>query len=707
MTSLILLQFTKSNEITDLVTEYAEPLEEGSDLTYFLNITYDGVDKNGVEAGSGVTAKVYSDYIYVEDKLDDNLTFKEFSDGTNPVSGVIGAYSDVELEDGKSCTGFVFDDSEGSEDANNRFGLHYNPDTHKISFKVKNLQAGCKLTVGIVTTLPTGIPKGKRVDIYNQATAVDGAQTINSNKTHVWLGEEVETYRVKYVYDSSYPVPDNAPEVPYKGATASEDGAYFPAGNTVTIAAKPILKGYDFIGWISDGITSNDTSFTMPSHEVTLKGYFREKDKYTVSYIIDGEGPNEEDYKVPESEDIYVDEDVFLDQTLKVGDQVGEYILKEIKVEGVTPDEEGYFKMPNEDVLVTLRFEKKKYKVIYKFHEGVRPPNYEEILTRINGGENDNMYAKDEIVTLPVVDTFSPVLGIGGYDYYFQGWYKEDNFKMPVVPDTEEGYIIYGEWLRVAGTFEPVITKTISNPKSYYRIGDRVLYDITVTNNESYSIKKVKVSENNLNAHFIDDKSGNYNVITEHVVEILEIPANSSITVKAEYVVESKDMAKDITNEVQIVGSGKSDNGYQLDPSKEYKATTTFKTQVRVNLCKAIDQTTYNNLFQFKISNDKEKLKSDINIINDGGKICQAVYLSPSTSPYKITETIPQEYELESIDNIKNVSYKELLVEENEEYTVLFTNNYRKKGFFRTFGNIINHIEGGSRWKNLMKKAKN
>ena len=63
----------------------------------------------------------------------------------------------VKRSDGTSCPGSVVGDFAG---------LVYNESTRTVSFKVKNLQAGCKLTVGIVTTTPaTGQMEAKMLTL--------------------------------------------------------------------------------------------------------------------------------------------------------------------------------------------------------------------------------------------------------------------------------------------------------------------------------------------------------------------------------------------------------------------------------------------------------------------------------------------------------------------------------------------------------------
>lgn len=53
---------------------------QGSDLTYYLDVYYDGKDSEATVSSDTALAKVYSDLILVEDKIPDGLTFKEFVD---------------------------------------------------------------------------------------------------------------------------------------------------------------------------------------------------------------------------------------------------------------------------------------------------------------------------------------------------------------------------------------------------------------------------------------------------------------------------------------------------------------------------------------------------------------------------------------------------------------------------------------------------
>ena len=125
---------------------------EDDDLTYYINIYYDGKDVSGIESSDTVTANINSGYIYVEDKIPEGLIFNGFVETS---SGTIGA---VKRSDGTSCPGYVV----GGVD-----GLKYDESTRKVTFTVKDLQAGCMLTVGVKTKTPTLDDGVDRTDFYN------------------------------------------------------------------------------------------------------------------------------------------------------------------------------------------------------------------------------------------------------------------------------------------------------------------------------------------------------------------------------------------------------------------------------------------------------------------------------------------------------------------------------------------------------------
>lgn len=519
---------------------FAVPLDDGarvapnSDLTYYIDVIYDGKDATAVSSSDTVTANVNSDYIYVEDKLPDGLTFKNFvttSDGT------IGA---VKRSDGSSCPGYVVGDSAG---------LVYDNTTRTVSFKVKNLQAGCKLTVGIVTTTPS-LPRGKRLDFYNTAFARENNFTFKSNTVHVFMGDEEATlYTVTYKYTGT--VPDGAP-VPEVGS--------YSAGATVGVEANPTIAGYTFSGWKTSDTTVSNNSFTMPSKNITFTGSFAAKTKHNVSYTISGTAP--EGFVSPSTKSYGTGDDVVLD-TLKVGDVINGY--KFLGWSSSTVDlSDGIFQMPNSNVTIIGRFEQIKYTVSYQFQGAVIPSNADSLLPAAT------TYAPGEIVTV----ASDPVAS----GYKFLGWYKSATFEMP-----EEDVVIYGEWMRFSGYFVPTITITIPSQKAIYQEGEIVNFQITVKNNASIPINDVMIQDYLEGVTF--NAGSNYTVLSDKIAKISTIVAGGSVTLTAKFTAGS-DVVKDYVNTVELTGAI-ANNYYYLDTTKDYKVSAHFKVanvDLKINL---------------------------------------------------------------------------------------------------------------------------
>lgn len=522
---------------------FAVPLDDGarvapnSDLTYYIDVIYDGKDATAVSSSDTVTANVNSDYIYVEDKLPDGLTFKNFvttSDGT------IGA---VKRSDGSSCPGYVVGDSAG---------LVYDNTTRTVSFKVKNLQAGCKLTVGIVTTTPS-LPRGKRLDFYNTAFARENNFTFKSNTVHVFMGdEEAALYTVTYKYTGT--VPDGAP-VPEVGS--------YSAGATVGVEANPTIAGYTFSGWKTSDTTVSNNSFTMPSKNITFTGSFAAKTKHNVSYTISGTAP--EGFVSPSTKSYGTGDDVVLD-TLKVGDVINGY--KFLGWSSSTVDlSDGIFQMPNSNVTIIGRFEQIKYTVSYQFQGAVIPSNADSLLPAAT------TYAPGEIVTV----ASNPVAS----GYKFLGWYKSATFEMP-----EEDVVIYGEWMRFSGYFVPTITITIPSQKAIYQKGEIVNFQITVKNNSSIPINDVMIQDYLEGVTF--NAGSNYTVLSDKIAKISTIAAGGSVTLTAKFTAGS-DVVKDYVNTVELTGAI-ANNYYYLDTTKDYKVSAHFKVaniELKINLVDA------------------------------------------------------------------------------------------------------------------------
>lgn len=508
-----------------------------SDLTYYIDVIYDGTDAKAVTSSDTATADVHSDYIYVEDKIPDGLIFKEF---VSTEDGTIGA---VKRSDGTSCPGSVVGDFAG---------LVYDESTRTVSFKVKNLQAGCKLTVGIVTTTPA--LTGKRMDFYNTAFARENDFSTKSNTVHAFMGDEEATlYSVTYKYTGT--VPDNVPDAP---AVSS-----YNEGATVGVEAEPNVSNYTFSGWSSTDVTVTNGSFTMPAKNVTFTGSFTEKTTYNVIYSITGDAPD--GFVVPSTKSYSYGSDAKLD-SLKAGDVVSGYRFLGWTVPStVTVNDEGIFQMPNTNITITGSFEKIKYTVSYQFQGSVMPDNASSLLPATVS------YEPGETVT--VAD--DPV----ATGYKFLGWYKSKTFVMP-----EENVVITGEWMLFSGYFAPSISINIVNKKDTYQNGDTVNFSIVVSNSASFAIKDVMIQEELDGATFVRNGTG-YTVMNDSFVKIDTLAAGASVTISAKYVV-SNDIVNDYVNVVELTGA-LADSGYYLDTTKDYKVSVNFRVSnvvLNVNL---------------------------------------------------------------------------------------------------------------------------
>lgn len=530
--ALLLLVGVSTSIISAVLLDNDVQVEKDTTLTYYLDVSYDGVDVKGVESSDKATADIRSGSIYVEDKIPEGLTFDSF---VTTEDGTIGA---IKRSDGSYCSGYVVDGVNG---------LKYDETTGKVSFTVKNLQAGCKLTVGINTKTPASVDDPttevveKRRDFYNAATATEGSVTAVSNTVHVWMGSEsAELYEVKYEYTGD--VPNNAPTLPVMNKYAEN--------TSVGVEKDAILEGYRFTGWTTEDVTVTNGTFTMPNKTVTLKGSFEKVNSYKVTYKIDGDMPD--GYILPIEKEYYPNSSVNVD-SLKKGDVINGYKFLGWTTSDVTVTEDNDFVMPEANVIITGELEEIKYKVSYAFQGADIPANSSSLLPITKS------YKPGEVVKLESEPSAS--------GYRFLGWYKEDNFEMP-----ESDIVIYGEWTVEKGQFEPTITKEIIDKKDSYKEKDVVKFKIVVTNTAAYEIYDVYVSENNDKAKFTEGEG--YSVETPHIAKIDSIPSSGSVILYAEYKVTEEEGT--ITNEAEITGA-LAHNNYTLNTDKEYKATSEFK----------------------------------------------------------------------------------------------------------------------------------
>lgn len=705
---IVFFTFTKSVELENDVQ-----VAENSELIYYLEVTYDGVDRNGIKSDSSTFAKVYSDYILVEDKIPDGLTFNGFVEST---SGTFGAVA--QDDSSRSCRGYVFDDLNGDTRSGdiNYNGLHYTEETRTVSFKVKNLQAGCKLTIGIKTTTPS-LGENKRLDFYNFATAQENGIIKKSNIVHVFMGEDTGALQ-EVIYKYADNTPDGAPELP--------SGLKYKEGSTVGVISNPKMEGYKFLSWETEDATVINGEFKMPSKTVTFVGTFEKMNSYDVSYQIGEVQP--EGYEVPEAKKYYPDTTVSVD-SLKVGDIINGYRFLGWKTNDVVLSSDNDFIMPESNVLLTGEFEQVKYEVEYRFYEGenvVLPPNSASLLP-----------AKQEYLPGESVTLADPGLAEG---YEFVGWNREKTFTM-----SEENVVVYGEWKELSGVFRPKISfqewpcektaivcglKALSN-----KPGSSAKYRLEISNPESFAIKNVQVKIKN-NHLKLEDAYKAYSK-TDDIIEISEIGAKETIDIFLDYVLTMNDYdlvdeRGAVVNEVELVGAVTS-NKYELDMSEEAIATYKVSDYTVLSPILIIENKTDSSLikdFDYKITRSTEDVTDTDSGIRDmdipggttrnvnraaddaAGVSQKFIYESGAALEsntvekryvnkglYKIMETIPQEYTLDSVE--LTVRGNTTVLENGEEfeidygkiYTVTFNNRYKKKGYYHSDGRVENVVE--------------
>ena len=652
--SLLLLNFTKSVELLENDTK----VEKNSDLIYYLTVMYDGKDKNAHVSGIDADVKVYSGYIQVTDRIPEGLEFQEF---ITSVNGTVGAVNQKDTS--KSCLGGVYNDTKASEETNtNDHGLHYDGTTRTVNFKIKGLQAGCQLTVGIKTKTPETIDDPTtteietRRDFYNEAYAKEKNLTKKSNRVHAFMEDtETTTHNVTYQYDSS--APENAPELP---------GIQVQAPNSkVAFATPPSVEGYRFTGWKITNPTSTiytETNFVMPDSDVTVTGSFEKIESHTVTYEIEStEKP--EGFTV--STRSYYSKDIVPLDTTKVGEIIDGYEFLGWNID-LELNEDKEFIMPDYDVVIKGNFKLKKYKVEYQFTEengGVIPPGVSV--------PEPVYYQPNEKVKLP---EFSDILG-----YHFRGWYEGDNFEMP-----EEDIVVLGEWEIQNGLFEPDIKIDIINKKSSYQVGDTINYKITVTNKETYPIKDVNIIENK-KGKFIKDTGSNYALRTDRMVEIPVLNADSSVEILGEYTVQEND-TDIVINEVELL-SATADNNYNFNESKTYIDSITAKIAVpkQLKLCNVVNK---EDTFQYHLTSTDNTFDTWLTLT---GNACKTLILEDNT--YQVTQVDLQDYELESVTGAITSNGGTFTLT-NDITEITFNNKYRKKGFYHANGRVVNLVLG-------------
>lgn len=648
---LLILNIVRFSFSTKL--EQGAEVATNSELIYYLEVTYNGVDRYGVDSSSkdqAASVSLNSDYIYVEDVIPEGLEFAGFVKTNDGSIGAVGINSD------EVCLGSVLDDGQ-EETLTSYHGLHYDEKTRKVTFTVQNLQAGCKLNVGIKTKTPDLDDEGTnkqevRRDFYNYATAQENNYKVSSNNVHVFMGSEVAPlYHVTYEFIGDIPT----------GLDSHVNEMSYSEAAQVRVLEDAFYSGYKFSGWSTQDVEVKDGLFSMPAKDVTFVGSFTKQETHKITYEIEGEIP--EGYIIPREKEVSAGDTFKLD-SLQKGDTFNGY-----EFQGWTSDEaqivNNQVVVGDSDITIKGTFKSKKYQVEYRFYETVLPPNSESLLP------STEQYEPGELVKLTPLEDVN--------NYKFLGWYKEETFVMPA-----QDVVIYGEWKEQNGVFAPTITNELQDTENNYRPGDIAHFDVTITNNEDYAIEDVIVTGDNDSSFTSSDS---YEVKDDNLAVIPKLEAGESVVLESEYVVSDDDLGV-INSDVSVIGA-RASNAYELDTSANLIATASLTTQTKLNICNTVNDDS--RIFQYHISDTSD---TDLWLTLSGSN-CKTVYVDPGD--FTVEELIPQDFELQDI-TIANTegtksNNKITFTAESGEYTVNFSNTKRQEGFLKSFGRASNLVK--------------
>ncbi len=656
------------------ITYSEEVLENGvqvqadTELTYYLDVHYDGVDKNGVRSSDSQKADITSKDIDVVDKLPVGLTFERFIGNSGDQIGAV-----LRSDSSVGCLGYV---------ENGFDGLKYDEATHTVSFKIRNMQAGCKITVGIVTKTPSSADDPNtpdvvesRRDFYNTADGSELNQSIRSNTVHVWMGQEGgELYVVKYEYDGNQPA--NAPALP----TATGGYEMYSANSIVSVASPVILEGYDFI-WETNDVDVVDGMFTMPAKQVTFTGKFTRKATRNVIYELSS-SDNPSEYILPGNNGVkeyYVNSTVSVD-SLKAGDVINGYKFSGWTTTDVIVDD-GSFVMPNREVIFTGSFEKIKYNVSYAFQGTILPPNSDNYVPATQ------KYAPGDIVNLPSVSD------VEGYE--FAGWIAEDNFVMP-----DRDIVIYGEWVSRPNYFEPKLSYDFDdrcsdfekfNGTCYLFPNERRNVTFIIENDSTIDMKNVLVKIDDgyeyENLKLCDWSNNCTNIgekVDEYTYEFYKIPADSRYIITAEIITKDKGGLNVINFE--LLGALADNNWFLVE--KEYKIEIPYYIKPKFKVCNTLDGISRNSLNRYIISSEDYSYGLTVKD-ND----CSMIYLTPGI--YNVTQLSKQDYSVKEVIGINgNGSSIEVShLDEPNDIIITFNNVISNNSWFRLWDDISGDIK--------------
>ena len=227
-----------------------------------INVTYHsnfGEDKTSTDATR--TGEEYRALSYADTGLSARENYK-----------FVGWYTDMDCTEAYEPATLMTSLDLYAKWVQNKFDVTYYVDGKKQDDATEKYAVGDNVTVS--TTVPTKAGytfKGWTTD--DVTVEDDGTFTMPKNDVRFDAEFEKNKYTVTYYVDN-------------EKYGAEQTYLY---GDPVILAAKPTRDGFNFNGWLPEGVALNDTGtgFQMPANDVVIRGTF-DANSFYVAYYVDG-----------------------------------------------------------------------------------------------------------------------------------------------------------------------------------------------------------------------------------------------------------------------------------------------------------------------------------------------------------------------------------------------------------------------------------
>lgn len=259
--------------------------------------------------------------------------------------------------------------------------------------------------------------------------------------------------------------------------------------------------------------------------------------------------------------------------------------------------------------------------------------------------------------------------------YKFNGWSKSGSFSM-----TEENVVITGTWTKLS-SFAPTITVSAIT-SSNVEIGGSALFNVSITNNESFAIENILIDVPNARCGYAVGIT--CTVVDSDTIKISSLPANTtysttiyvSVTEAGSVELEAEMTDAEATDAVLVSGT--------------YKDSDTAYSKAGLEICNILTGTGNGSVNHYQIlgyENNSNTFSYSL-VLKDNE--CSKIQLNTDLE-YTINQIEKQEYELDKIDGIVTTNGA-LFSLDSSTYDLTFYNVYSEKKYFHSWDREENDI---------------